>query len=72
MDESIKINARSPLGIYINGRPVLAVMVNGASMWPVESNNNNEDIDITAILSCFGMGMWVDDLTWNDKAIWSD
>ena len=72
MDESIKINARSPLGIYINGRPVLAVMVNGARMWPVESNNNNEDIDITAILSCFGMGMWVDDLTWNDKAIWSD
>ena len=72
MDERIKINARSPLGIYINGRPVLAVMVNGARMWPVESNNNNEDIDISAVLSCFGMGMWVDDLTWNDKAIWSD
>lgn len=70
MNERTFINGKSPLGIYINGKPVLAVIINGVRIWPVDTPV--EDIDLTAILSCFGMGMWVDDLPWNDNAIWSD
>lgn len=69
MDGSIFVNAKSPLGIYINGKPVLAIMINGTRVWPATSNEDI-DIDISSVLSCFGMGIWVDDFTWNDNAIW--
>lgn len=75
MDINTRINGKAPVDIRINNKPILAIMINGARVWPIEKDpepENPVDVNVLAVLSCFGMGCWVDDFTWNDNAIWSD
>lgn len=70
-DSNVRINGINPVDVRINGKPILAIMINDTRVWPVDADTPT-DIDIDVALSCFGMGMWLDSLTWNDNAIWSD
>lgn len=73
MMNGILINGENPIDIRINGSRVLAVMVNDTKMWPPAVIPPDNPVEaFTALLSCFGMGMWVDELTWNNNAIWMD
>ncbi|MCR5270549.1 MAG: hypothetical protein K6D91_05980 [Prevotella sp.] len=56
--------------ILLGDVPVEAVYLGSEEVW----SNSDEPTQLTlnAVLSCFGMGMWVDNLTWNDIATWSD
>ena len=67
----VTINGNDPKDILIGGRSVLCVMINSQKVWPTDVTPDTP-LDIDAILSCFGMGLWEDSLPWNDNAIWSD
>lgn len=69
-ESNVRINGIDPVDVQINGKPILAIMINDTRVWPVDADTPTIDIDVA--LSCFGMGMWLDSLTWNDNAIWSD
>lgn len=70
MEGRILINGKSPLAIMINNRPVLYVMVNSQRVWPIIPDDpDNPEVEV---LSCFGMGYWLDDQPWTDDIGWTD
>lgn len=70
-DNKLFIHGSSPLAIYIKDNPVLKVMINSFQVWPIQKPDE-PDIPIVDVLSCFGLGYWMDDYPWTDDIPWTD
>ena len=60
----VQVGSRAVTGIMVGSTTVVAVYRGSQKVWPSDS--------LAELLSCFGLGYWVDDMPWTDDEAWKD